>query len=147
MDDDFQDLEAELGRLRPAVPNPRLLLRIGQELAPRRRAGRGWLWAPVAAAAALAAAAVLWPRWAVPPAREAPVLRPAAAPALRPVAVRDVLVGSRDEGYVVLADGWPAHRLREAHLDTIVWRDPRSAASLQWSVPREEIRIVPVNFQ
>src|ERR1017187_7775732 len=52
-----------------------------------------------------------------------------------------------DPGYVMLAAGWPARRMREAHLDTIVWKDPRSAASLQWSVPREEIRIVPVSFQ
>jgi hypothetical protein len=35
----------------------------------------------------------------------------------------------------------------EAHVDTITWRDPRSAASIQWSVPREELRIVPVVFR
>jgi len=147
MDDDFRDLEAELGRLRPAAPRRELVSRIERDLAPRRAAPRRWLWVAMPAAAALAAAAVLWVRWEAAPAREAPAARPAATPAMKPVAVRDVLVGSRDEGYVVLADGWPARRLREAHLDTIIWKDPRSAASLQWSVPREEIRIVPVNFQ
>jgi hypothetical protein len=148
MDDDFQDLESELARLRPIAPPAGLLDRIERDLAPRRPPVRGWLWAAMPAAAALAAAAVLGVRWPVRPAARAPGHAPArAAPAFRPVAVRDILVDTRDEGYVVLADGQPAHRLREAHLDTIVWTDPRSAASLQWSVPREEIRIVPVNFQ
>jgi len=147
MDDDLQDLEAELSRLQPAAPRRDFLARIERDLMPRRPAIRGWLWAALPAAAAIAAAAVLGMRWAARPAAEASAPGHSRAPALRPVAVRDVLVGSRDEGYVVLPDGWPARRLREAHLDTIVWKDPRSAASLQWSVSREEIRIVPVSFQ
>jgi hypothetical protein len=147
MDDELEDLEAELSRLRPAAPRLDLLERIQRDLAPRRRGIRGWLWAALPAAAALAAAAVLGTRWAARPAADASARPPFRTPALKPVAVRDVLVGSRDDGYVKLADGWPARRLREVHLDTIVWKDPRSAASLQWSVPREEIRIVPVSFQ
>lgn len=145
MDDDFQDLEAELSRLRPVAARPDLVRRIGRDLAPPRRASRGWLWASIPAAAAIAAVAVLGPRWpARPAAGPAP---PASAPALRPVAVRDQLVGPLEEGYVMLADGRPARRLRETHLDTVVWKDPRSAASLQWSVPREEVRIVPLSFE
>jgi hypothetical protein len=147
MDDNFQDLEAELGRLQPAAPRSQFLARIESDLAPRRRVLRGWLWVAIPAAAALAVAAVFGIRRAARPSADVSALQLAAVPTLRPVEVRDVLVGSRDEGYVMLADGWPARRLREAHLDTIVWKDPRSAASLKWSVPREEIRIVPVNFQ
>jgi hypothetical protein len=146
MDDDFRDLESELGRLRPSAPRSGLLGRIKRDLEPRHVAVRGWLWAAMPAAAALAVAAAVEIRWWVPPAPGVPApVR--AAPAFRPVAVRDILVDSRDEGYVVLADGRPAHRMLEAHVDTIEWRDPRSAASLQWSVPREEIRLVPVSFQ
>jgi|CZKI01.1.fsa_nt_gi hypothetical protein len=147
MDDDFQDLEAELGRLRPAAPRSHLLARIECDVAPRRLVLRGWLWAAMPAAAALVAAAVFGVRWATRPSPEVSAPQLAAGPVLKPVTVRDILVSTRDEGYVMLADGWPARRMREAHLDTIVWKDPRSAASLQWSVPREEIRIVPVSFQ
>src|ERR1035438_9535949 len=53
MDDDFQDLEAELGRLRPAAPRGHLLGRF--ECAVRRPPPvlAGWLWAAMPAAAAL----------------------------------------------------------------------------------------------
>lgn len=146
MDDEFRDLEAELGRLRPAGPRREFLLRVERALAARGRPIRGWLWAAMPAAAMLAAAVVVETRWPAQPAATPHAPSPA-APAFKPVAFRDVLVDSRDDGYVVLADGRPARRLREAHIDTITWRDPRSAASLQWSVPREQIRIVPVSIQ
>jgi len=140
MEDPLKELEAELGRLRPVAPGRELFGRIERRLESR---GRRWLWTLIPAACALAAAAGL--QWrAHPPAgaRSAP-----AAGAPSPVILQDVLVASRDEGYVTLPDGWPARRLREAHVDTLIWRDPRSASSIQWSVPREEVRIVPVSFQ
>ena len=96
-----------------------------------------WLCLPLAAALAFALG---WPRRAAGP-------RPAVAASFEPVDVRDVLVSARDEGYVTLADGRPARRLVEAHLDTIVWRNPKSAASIKWSVPREELKIVPIVYQ
>jgi len=140
MDDNLQELEAELVRLRPAAPSRELLGRLERRLEPR---GRGWLWALIPAGCALAVAVGF--RLSAPGPGHAHA--PPAPRALSPVAVRDVLVDSRDEGYVLLADGWPARRLREAHVDTIVWTDPRSASSLQWSVPRVEVRIIPVSFQ
>ncbi len=142
MDDDLDELEAELGRLLPANPTRELLQRIERGLEVR---GRGWLWAAIPAACALSLVAVFGIRQSLRSAAGAH--EPPPSPALKPVAVRDVLVSSRDEGYVILADGWPARRVREGHLDTITWKDPRSASSLQWSVRREEIRIVPVSFQ
>jgi hypothetical protein len=145
MDDDFQDLEAELGRLRPVDPRRDLIRRIGRDIAQPVRAVRGWLWVSIPAAAAIAAAVVLGVRRPGLP-DAAPPPAPAVT-ALRPVAVRDQIVGPLEEGYVMLADGRPARRLRETHLDTIVWKDPLSAASLQWSVPREEVRIFPVSFE
>jgi hypothetical protein len=143
MDDDFQELEAELSRLRPAPLGRDFAERVERGMA-RRRALPGWLWAAMPAAAAFALIVVYGTRGPAGPAAQASA--PPAAPAFEPVGVRDILVASRDEGYVVLADGWPARRLLEAHVNTIMWRSPRSAALLQWSVPREEIRIVPVAF-
>jgi hypothetical protein len=65
----------------------------------------------------------------------------------KPVAAQDVLYAARDEGYVRLGDGTPAHRLRESYVDTITWENPSSHASLRWSVPRDEIRVIPASFQ
>ena len=37
-------------------------------------------------------------------------------------------------------------RLRYRYLDTYTWKDPRSNASLKWSVPRDEIRVLPASL-
>jgi len=151
MDDEFHDLEAELGRLRPAAPSRELLSRIERELAPRHRLVGGWIWAAMPAAAAFAIGAAVFngrPAWTsgqVSSAGNSAARQ--GAPALEPVSVQDTFLGSREEGYVTLSDGEPARRVREAHLDTIVWKDPRGAESLRWSVPREEVRIIPVRLE
>jgi hypothetical protein len=49
-----------------------------------------------------------------------------------------------NEGIVYLDPETPARRMRLSYLDTITWEDPSSGASLQRSVPREEIYFVPV---
>jgi hypothetical protein len=144
MDEDLGNLEAELSRLRPAELRGDFARRLERELGRRRPAPAAWLWIALPAAAALAVA-LLWAGRAAAPAPRATAA--AATTAFEPVGVRDVLVSARDEGYVVLADGRPARRLLEAHVDTIVWRNPKSAASIQWSVPREELKIVPVVYQ
>jgi hypothetical protein len=77
----------------------------------------------------------------------------AAAPAggdgavLKPVAAEKVLYAAQDEGLVTLEDGTTARRERLSYVDTITWKNPRTNASLTWSVPREEVRVVPVHFQ
>ena len=63
------------------------------------------------------------------------------------LAEEDGLVRARDEGFVTLDDGTPARRERLVFVDTITWSDPRTNASLTWTVPREEVRVVPVSFQ
>ena len=68
-------------------------------------------------------------------------------PAFKPVAARDYLVESRDEGLVTLANGQTARRLRESYVDTITWKNPRTNASLTWTVPREAVRVVPVSYE
>ena len=72
---------------------------------------------------------------------------PSADTPLKPVAAENVLVSARDEGLVILEDGTSARRERLQFVDTITWKNPRTNSSLRWSVPREEVRIVPVVFQ
>jgi hypothetical protein len=144
MDEDLKRLEAELGRLRPAELRPAYEERLEGALARRPGWPNRWLWVALPAAAVLALV-LGWPHRPPPP--RAPDVAAAPSGSFKPVDVRDVLVSSRDEGTVVLADGRPARRLLEAHLDTIVWRSPETAASIKWSVPREELKIVPIVYQ
>jgi hypothetical protein len=65
----------------------------------------------------------------------------------KPVAAQNLLLNRSDEGVVTLADGRAARRVRESYLDTITWKNPQTHASLQWTIPREEIRVVPVAYQ
>jgi hypothetical protein len=150
MDDDFQQLESELKRLQPARPSPALRARVERELAapsapPRRRRASPawrWLWLAFPAAAALAVMLTIGGRDREPDRGAAT----AGAGTLRPVAAENVLYSAIDEGWVTLDDGTTAHRQRLQYVDTITWRDPRTNASLTWSVPREEVRVVPVVF-
>lgn len=160
MDEELKKLEAELKRLRPVAPSLAVAARIERELTrPARRprpAGRmlWWVALPLAAAVAL-----VWNRRSDLPAPGVPARVPAvaaAAPgpgaagdeaAFKPVGAENVLVSARDEGVVTLADGTMARRERLQYVDTITWRNSRTRASLQWSVPREEVRIVPIVFQ
>mgnify|MGYP001551091292 FL=1 len=156
MDDDLTQFEAELKRLRPA-PLPRgLVARLEAELAPvgRRTSPAWWLWAgvlPVAAAFAVMivlAANSDGTRTPSPAARKNAAALVAPAPAaFKPIAAENLLYATQDEGLVTLADGTPARRERLSYVDTITWRNPRTNASEHWSVPREEVRVVPVNFQ
>jgi hypothetical protein len=144
MDDDLERFEAELRRLRPAAPAPALAVRIGRELAAAPARGplapvhRIWAVVLPAAAAAVALLAQF-----VPPAPA----RNADDVTLKPVAAENLLIAARDEGLVTLGDGTTARRERLQFVDTIVWRNPRTHASLTWTVPREEVRVVPVVFQ
>ena len=160
MDDDLLHLEAELKRLRPASPSRELVARLQDELsrpAPRYWRGARLFWlAALPAAAALALMQTLWrskaPAASIASERSASS-EPAAATvpmnesALRPVAAENVLVSASDEGLVTLEDGTTARRTRLRYVDTITWRNPQTNASLRWSVPREEVRVVPVVFQ
>jgi hypothetical protein len=166
MDEELPQLEAELKRLRPAPPPAALRARLQRALGPAPTSrtpaavrpsvpGRtaAWWWAVLPAAAAVVLVFTFEVRTPSPVAPSpGPVAAPGAmtAPAggdLKPVAAQNVLYAADDEGLVTLDDGTPARRERLHFVDTITWRNPRTNASLQWSVPREEVRIVPVNFQ
>jgi hypothetical protein len=64
----------------------------------------------------------------------------------RPVAASNVLYDLKDEGPVNVVGDAPARRLRYRYLDTYTWKNPRSNASIKWSVPRDEIRVLPVSM-
>ncbi len=132
---------------------------------------RSWKWAgwQVAAAAAvvvlLGVAAVLRPRSAAPEtgapaatvAEVAPVDSRGVEPLLasapsptrdvyRPVKAANVLYDLQDEGLVLLDDNTPARRVRARYVDTYTWKNPATNASLRWSVPRDEVRVLPASF-
>lgn len=149
MDDFLPELEAELRRMVPRAPRPQVEARLAAEL--KRRPARAevryvWWALPIAAALALLAA-----RWSPPTAmdeRTVPGERFSSSDArFRPVAAENLLVSSKDEGVVVLADGTPARQVRMGYLDTITWKNPTTNASLSWTFPREEVRVVPVSYQ
>lgn len=163
MDDDLQQLEAELKRLRPAVPTRDFLARIERELATpsvaapgRRVAPLWWLWAGVLPAAAafvvLIGVVVRKPQSGTdatsPPESVAEIAPPEETSApFKPVAAENVLYASQDEGLITLEDGTPARRERLNYVDTITWKNPRTNASVRWTMPREEVRVIPVKFQ
>ena len=158
MDDELKQLEAELGRLRPVSPSRELVQRVGTELATvpaqRRMPWLEWMMAAaLPAAAVIALILTLIPRsndvaeQPKPKSGESAVEIASQQTSLKPVAAEKVLVSADDEGLVTLADGTPARRERLHYVDTITWKNPRTNASLTWSLPREEVRVVPIAFQ
>jgi hypothetical protein len=159
MDDDLLKLEAELKALRPAAPTRDFLARLERELTPpvplaasAQRTSRAW-WLAAAAlpiAAAMALLLVVSSRREQPAAVASNAIAGTRQPApesFKPVAAENILVAARDEGLITLDDGTPARRERFNYVDTITWKNPRTNASVRWSVPREEVRVVPVVFQ
>jgi len=159
MDEEIEQLEAELKRLRPVAANRRLHEAIARELSPVRstsllRRARTWIALPVAAALV---GSVLYftafgppisrPTSPAPASATPPIAAQSSMPQFRPVAARNILVSATDEGLVSLADGTPARRIRQSYVDTIVWQNRATKASLTWTVPREEVKVVPVSYQ
>lgn len=130
----------------------------------------GWRLAAAAAVAAVVFVGVRFPRPApapevlpgpglaqaapesvVPVAPSAPVVAStapsAAASVYQPVKAANVLYDVRDEGLVLLDDQTPARRVRARYVDTYTWENPATGSSLRWSVPRDEVRMVPARFQ
>jgi hypothetical protein len=46
----------------------------------------------------------------------------------------------------VSADDTSARQVRARYVDTYTWKNPRSNASLKWSVPRDEVRVIPTSW-
>ncbi len=166
MDNSLQELENELKSLQPRRARDRWLHQINRELAAELPASarpvyatatnlRSWKWLgwrSVAAAAALAVMATVGIFVARKGASTAPVTvavnLPAApvsaATVYQPVAAANVLYELKDEGTV---NGDVATRqVRARYVDTYTWKNPRTNASIKWTVPRDEVRVVPASY-
>ncbi|HVU34638.1 MAG TPA: hypothetical protein VHE61_14485 [Opitutaceae bacterium] len=152
--DDTDPLIEELRQLTPAAPSAVLTRRLAAELArPARRTGLRWwlLGLGLPAAAAIAMLCAVWSnhRATVGP-RTAATPAPPASPAtdvFTPVTAENVLYAATDDGLATLPDGRAVRRERLQYIDTITWVNPRTHASLTWSIPREEVRVVPVRYE
>ena len=166
MAEPFQDLETELRQLRPRAPSAGLMAGLEQELDQAGPAGdsrrtRSWLpawprasrwlvWPVAAALLALGGLVIVYrgpagaARLPAPAATVAASAEPTPA-AFKPVRATKFLYESLAEGPVMLSDGLPVRRVCNRYVDTYTWRNPRTRASVQWIVPREEVRVVPVD--
>src|SRR6478609_11843633 len=166
MDESLQELENELKRLRPQSLPDALVRRIEHELgsgqAPRRYTTatslRSWKWAgwSLAGAAAVAAGFLVnsisrSPVPAIPPTaattRSASTLD--AAPVTNryePVRASSVLYEMKDDGLAILPDNTQGRQVRYRYVDTYTWKNPATKASLKWSVPRDEVRLVQASL-
>jgi len=165
MDESLLELENELKRLRPPALSASLAARLERELgpvpAPRRYTTatslRSWKWAAWslagAATVALGFLAVSLSRppvstpieSAVPLVAETP--RPApAANRYAPVRASSVLYDMKDDGLALLPDQTQGRQVRYRYVDTYTWKNPATKASLKWSVPRDEVRLVQASL-
>ncbi len=164
MDNHLDELENELGRLTPRRLSSGLLDRLEQDLGPvppvpaaRRYVSatsqRSWKWAGWSLAGAATAAALLLalqanrePAVANPatPAPRVATAVPAAPQANRyePVKATSVLYELKEDGAATLPDRTEGRQVRYRYVDTYTWRNPATNASLRWSVPRDEVRLV-----
>jgi hypothetical protein len=168
MDESLQELENELKALKPRRASARWLDQINRELAAELPAAArpryvsatnlgSWKWlnwrtASLAAALVLlATVALVNLRPAAPAAIAAPDATPIATqspsePAYEPVAAANVLYELKDEGVVKLAGDATARQVRARYVDTYTWKNPRTNASIKWTVPRDEIRVIPATY-
>jgi hypothetical protein len=165
MDESLLELENELKRLRPQSLPDSLLQRMERELepviVPRRYTTatslRSWKWAGWSFAGAAALATGFFAIGLSRPAKPAPA--PSAAPAVtsgpspatvanryEPVRASSVLYELKDDGVAYLPDQTPARQVRYRYVDTYTWKNPATKASLKWSVPREEVRVVQASL-
>ncbi len=164
MDNSLDELEQELGRLTPRRPSAGLMDRLERELgavppapaAPKYTSAtslRSWKWAGWSLAGAAAAMAVLLALRTSPtsgpasPATTPAVVATTAAPApqasrYQPIKASSVLYDLKEEGAATLPDQTEGRQVRYRYVDTYTWRNPMTNASLRWSVPREEVRLV-----
>ena len=162
MDDSFEELEVELKSLPLRRPSSDLIRRVGHDLTEARRPYQtatnlnsfkwlGWRTLALASVVALVAGLSLFRTGhpSLPAADKAAIVpvpvtnRPAQ---LQPVAASNVLYDLKDEGPVTVEGAAPSRRVRYRYVDTYTWKSPHRNASLKWSVPRDEIRIVPASL-
>lgn len=165
MDESLQELENELKRLRPRALPATSVSRLERDLGPvpatRRYVTatslRSWKWAGWSLAGAAAGVMALLAVSLSRPSASAPV-EPATAfvagtpgPAVatnryEPVGATSVLYDMKDDGVAYLPDRTPGRQVRYRYVDTYTWKNPATKASLKWSVPRDEVRLVKASL-
>jgi hypothetical protein len=170
MDENLTELENELQRLTPRRLAPRTLAALERDLGPAAESVapaprypsattlRSWKWISwslAGAAALFAVAGVTWlarqppvvpvagPRTelAAQPVEPAPAKRPLVN-RYEPVRASTVLYDLKEDGPAKLADETDVRQVRYRYVDTYTWKNPATNASLRWSVPRDEVRLV-----
>jgi hypothetical protein len=167
---DFDEIENELKKLRPAQPSAVLLERIEEQLDCRSDGSSrkivawrrftetpyNWLGPGLAAAAVL----ILFVRINTDRRqnRSQPVALTTPAPANEtrstspnefiPAGLTQVVYRTRDEG-LQFANGYtqPVRRVRYQTHETMRWRNPATGASLRVSYPSEEVVLTPISGQ
>ncbi len=154
------ELEEQLRLLRPRAANPELeervaaamsreivpaaaiLRRSRPEAAPFVRWLQGIGWAVAGAAAAVAAIVILNPR-ADRPAGIAAVT----VEVFEPTESTEELVTAEDEGLVLASDQELVRQVRYHSLERHVWVNPQTGARMEFEIPREDLRFMPVAMQ
>lgn len=168
MDETLQELENELQRLTPRRPSTAFIRATAHAIAepvPRYTSAtslRSWKWASwplagVAAAVALTLALRPARRPAAAPVSSAESAAVAtatepAAPVARtanryePVQATSVLYDLQEGQPTTLPDLSEGRAVRYRYVDTYTWKNPSTNASLRWSVPRDEVRLIRTNL-
>ena len=70
--------------------------------------------------------------------------KPAVVPVNRyePIKASSVLYDMKEDGAATLPDQTEGRQVRYRYVDTYTWKNPTTKASLRWSVPRDEVRLV-----
>ncbi len=166
MDNSLQELENELKALQPRRARSQWLNQINRELVAELPAQarpvyatatnlRSWKWlgwrtaALAAAVALMATVGVLSIRDTKSPESIAVAVTPpptpvADVPVYQPVAAANVLYDLKDEGTV--NGNAAARQVRARFVDTYTWKNPRTNASIKWTVPRDEVRVIPASY-
>jgi hypothetical protein len=165
----LSQLESELARLRPSAPSPACEAKLEARLS-NRPARIAWQeWRPLAQAAAIVLTAICLTFWieggrtaaatstaanapSPTPTEPAPVLTAPAllnpvAPTrlLRPSGATQIVLSAEPEGMVQLSDGSYARRIRTRSIQQLEFSEESGASLLSYSVPREDVILVPMD--
>lgn len=164
MDETLQELENELKRLTPRRPSAGLMQTLERELGPSATGEataryssatslRSWKWATWSLAGMAAVIALVlmlqYHRQPVNPPAAVAATQPVSAKSkdtpvnrYQPVQASSVLYDMKEDGPTYLPDRTEGRQVRYRYVDTYTWKNPATNASLRWSVPRDEVRLV-----
>lgn len=168
---DFNELEAELKKLRPRGASPDLAARIERVLDaevsgrtatagvfPRKSRNFRVNWLGLGLGLAAAATLLILARVnverpgkrqsvvAMTPAPFAPPIQ--ASDAFVPAGLTEVVYNTRDEGlHFPEGADQPVRRVRSQKRETLQWRNPSTGTSVRVSYPSEEVTFIPVSGQ